>query len=62
MSLLPDLAVCIWLLPLIVQIILPLAMLGVWLVSRLFTNVSAKGHRVSEVHPAVQGETVEEAA
>lgn len=51
MALVSDLIIYVWLFPLALQILLPLGMLSIWMVGRLFGNAKSKEKSVDAVAP-----------
>ena len=62
LSVFSDLIVYIWMLPVVVQILLPLVMLVAWLINRLIGKISDRKQSVSETMGGVSSRPVEEAA
>ncbi len=56
MTLLFQLIICLWLLPLAAQILLPLGMLVVWLVARMFGKKSSKQGSIETIVPRTANE------
>ena len=62
MLLLAENIVYMWLLPVLAQIILPLLMLFVWMVSRTVGLTSRKSKEAEELLPRVSGQSAEKIA